>query len=153
MHIEITNTQDQADIDEDNLRRYAHWIMERVQRLRREFQWTELSIVLTDDGIRTLNQEWFGKDTVTDVISFAYHDSGCETGDTGEIIVNVAQAQGEGVLRTSPDHELALYIAHGCHHLTGAEDDTPERKRAMLRLESAWVKKAASLNLVGPFFK
>jgi len=152
MHIDITNTQQDFHIDEDALRQYAHWIMERVQRLRRDFKWTELSVILTDDGIRTLNKEWFGKDTVTDVISFAYPDSGCEIGDTGEIILNVRQAHEEGKLRTSPDHELALYLAHGCHHLTGAEDDTPERKRAMLRLESAWVKKAATLNLVGSFF-
>ncbi len=153
MHIDITNTQDQLSVNEDTLRQYAHWIMERVQRLRKEFKWTELSIVLTDDSIRALNQQWFGKDRVTDVISFAYPDSGNETGDTGEIILNVLQAREEGLLRTSPDHELALYLAHGCHHLTGAEDDTPERKRAMLRLESAWVKKAESLNLVGPFFQ
>lgn len=152
MHIDITNTQSQFSLDEGALQRYAHWIMERVQRLRKEFQWTELSIILTDDAIRVLNNEWFGKDSVTDVISFAYPDSGCEVGDTGEIILNVLQAREEGHLRTSPDHELALYIAHGCHHLTGAEDDTPERKRAMLRLESAWVKKADALNLIGPFF-
>lgn len=153
MHIDITNTQTALHIDEDALRRYAHWIMERVQRLRKEFQWTELSIVLTDDAIRTLNLEWFGKDTVTDVISFAYPDAGNEIGDTGEVIINVLQAREEGALRTSPDHELALYLAHGCHHLTGAEDDTPERKRAMLRLESAWVKKAETLGLAGPFFQ
>lgn len=152
MHIEITNTQSLFHIQEDVLQRYAHWIMERVQRLRKEFKWTELSIVLTDDSIRALNQEWFGKDRVTDVISFAYPDSGNETGDTGEIVVNLQQAWEEGRLRTSPDQELALYIAHGCHHLTGAEDDTPDRKRAMLRLESAWVKKADSLGLLGPFF-
>lgn len=152
MQVEITNTQDSFQIDEEALRRYAHWIMERVQHLRRSFHWTELSIVLTDDSIRTLNLEWFGKDCVTDVISFAYPDSGNRTGDTGEVILNVVQAREEGRLRTSPDHELAFYLAHGCHHLTGAEDDTPERKRAMLRLESAWVKKAENLNLVGPFF-
>jgi rRNA maturation RNase YbeY len=152
MHIDITNTQTVFRIDEDNLRRYAHWIMERVQRLRNEFKWTELSIVLTDDSIRALNLEWFGKDTVTDVISFAYPDAGNEIGDTGEVILNLLQAHGEGTLRTSPDHELALYLAHGCHHLTGADDNTPERKRAMLRLESAWVKKAETLGLLGPFF-
>jgi rRNA maturation RNase YbeY len=153
MQIELTNTQDQIAVNEEAVRIYAHWIMERVQRLRKEFKWTELSIVLTDDSIRALNLEWFGKDSVTDVISFAYPDSGNATGDTGEVILNVVQAREEGLLRASPDRELALYLAHGCHHLTGAEDDTPERKRAMLRLESAWVNKAESLNLAGPFFQ
>ncbi len=152
MNIDITNLQTDIPLDEEALRRYTHWIMGRVQPLHRAFHWTELSLVLTDDAIRGLNREWFGKDTVTDVISFAYPDDGFGVGDTGEVIVNVAQARGEGQLRTSPDHELALYIAHGCHHLTGAEDDTPARKQAMLRLERAWVSRAKEKNLLGPFF-
>lgn len=152
MEIEITNHQESARLDEEALRRYTHWIMERVQDLRRAFHWTELSLVLTDDAIRSLNREWFGKDSVTDVISFAYPDGGFGEGDTGEVIVNVAQALGEGALRQGPDLELALYIAHGCHHLTGAEDDTPERKQAMLRLEKAWVRRAGQKGLLGPFF-
>lgn len=152
MNIDISNPQQDIPLDEEALRRYAHWIMERVQHLHRAFHWTELSLVLTDDSIRGLNREWFGKDTVTDVISFAYPDEGFGTGDTGEVIVNVRQALEEGRLRASPDTELALYIAHGCHHLTGAEDDTPARKQAMLRLERAWVHRATEKNLLGPFF-
>jgi rRNA maturation RNase YbeY len=150
--IDLTNTQRAADLDEDALRRYTAWIMERVGRLRPEFRWTELSLVLTDDRIRELNREWFGKDLVTDVISFAYPAAEEGGGDSGEIIVNVAQALEEGRLRKSPDDELALYIAHGCDHLAGALDDTPARKRAMLRRENAWVAQARRRHLLGPFF-
>jgi len=135
MVIEITHRQTTFSVDEERLSEYTTWIMEKIVSLTPEVMWHELSLVLTDDSIRDLNSTWFQKDTVTDVISFAYPDEGF-----GEVIVNLTQAKEEGELRQSPDHELALYIAHGCHHLTGAEDDTPEKKEAMLCCETDWVK-------------
>jgi len=153
MRIELLQLQTRFELDEHALERYVEWIMHRVRDLDDAFTWTELSLVLTDDTIRDLNREWFGIDVATDVISFAYPDDALGAGDTGEVIVNVQRAREEGSRRGSPDAELALYIAHGCHHLTGAEDDTPERKRAMLDLEDAWVREADTLNLCGPFFR
>ena len=132
--VEITQRQTDFQVDEARIARYADSIMDRVAELTPNILWHELSLVLTDDSIRELNQTWFGKDTITDVISFAYPDEGF-----GEVIVNLTQAYEEGQLRTSPDEELALYIAHGCHHLSGAEDDTPEKKEAMLNTEADWV--------------
>jgi probable rRNA maturation factor len=116
--------------------------------------WRRLSLVLTgDEEIRALNHRWFGKDRVTDVISFRHPAfPGEETGDEGELVVNLEQALHEGNLRDGPDRELALYLAHGCDHLSGAEDNTPARKRAMLRRERAWVSRAESENLVGGLF-
>lgn len=152
MNIDITHVAEFPVVDEDTLRRYARRVMDWVADLEPAFHWTELSLVLTDDSIRALNREWFGKDRVTDVISFAYPERGEGVGDTGEVIVNLRQALEEGRLRNGPDEELALYIAHGCHHLTGAEDNTPERKRAMLALETQWVQQARDEQLLGPFF-
>lgn len=137
MVVELTSLQTEFRMDESRLTRYAEEIMSRVSQCTPNLQWKELSLVLSDDRIRELNHTWFGKDTVTDVISFAYPEDGM-----GEVIVNVKQAFEEGSLRESPDHELALYIAHGCHHLTGAEDDTPEKKTAMLQTEAGWVEAA-----------
>lgn len=153
MDIDITNQQETWPINDRAVEPYARWIMEQVQKLAPEYHWSELSLVLTDDSIQALNREWFQKDSVTDVISFAYPDQdGFEEGDTGEVIVNVEQAWHEGQLRESPDLELALYIAHGCHHLMGADDDTPEKKQAMLEQEHVWVETAAGLGLVDGLF-
>lgn len=148
MNIDVLNYQDLYDIHEQNLREYSEWIMLKVQQLNPAITWQELSLVLQDDSIRTLNKEWFQKDTVTDVISFAY----TQPPATGEVIVNMQQAKEEGGLRESPDRELALYIAHGCHHLMGAEDDTPKRKKHMLEIENAWVDEAILTLKIGPFF-
>lgn len=149
MRIELTHQQTLYTLLEDNVIRFADWIMEKkVRELNPAIDWRELSIVCCDDRIRDLNRQWFGKASVTDVISFAYTDGEA----CGEIIVNLQQAVEEGKLRESPDHELALYIAHGCHHLMGAEDDTPGRKRAMLDLESDWIREAHSLAILHPLF-
>ena len=125
--------------------------MQLVQKLAPEFNWEELSLVLVDDAeIQALNHEYFGKDHVTDVISFAYPAEPGIQGDTGEVIVNVTQAWFEGCEREGADRELAMYVAHGCHHLMGAEDDTPAKKEAMLTLENSWVDQAGAAVLFKP---
>jgi probable rRNA maturation factor len=122
--------------------------MQQVQNLAPEFNWEELSLVLVGDAeIRELNHQYFQKNTITDVISFAYPAEAGIQADTGEVIVNIAQAWHEGNERKGPNHELARYIAHGCHHLMGAEDDTAEKKAAMLELEGAWLREAGPSEL------
>jgi probable rRNA maturation factor len=102
--------------------------------------WQEVTLLLTDDsGITQYNREFFGKDHPTDVISFRCDPVPGEEGVTGDLIVNV-----ECAVREGPDHdgipaELALYIAHGMDHLSGAEDDTPARRAAMRRTEMRWL--------------
>jgi len=64
---------------------------------------------------------------------------------TAEIIVNVVRAQEEGKKRSrrgkwSAKHELALYIAHGIDHLTGADDAIPAERKKMRRREMRWVR-------------
>jgi probable rRNA maturation factor len=152
MTIDLVQRQTRYRVREQALRQYAGWIMEQVSLLEPSLHWESLSLVLTDDSIRDLNREWFDRDTVTDVISFAYPPGPGESGHSGEVIVNLQQADEEGRLRTTPDEELALYIAHGCHHLMGADDATEAEKTAMLDLETRWVEQAGSQGLTGLFF-
>ena len=152
MKIDITSLHPSVVVHTEALRAYSDWIMNKVSELDASRHWTELSIVLMDDRIRDINRHWFGRDAVTDVISFAYPPSPPGSRDTGEVVLNLDQALGEGRERESPDRELALYLAHGCHHLTGADDATPESKAAMLSLEHAWVDEAETKNIRGPFF-
>ena len=107
-----------------------------------ETVWSEVTVVLTDDeGITRPNREFFGKDRPTDVISFRYDPvPGEESAATGDLIVNVECALREGPAHNGPDAELALYIAHGFDHLSGADDDTPQKRAAMHRTEKRWLK-------------
>ncbi len=67
-----------------------------------------------------------------------------------EIVVNVERAMAEGLRQAvrrpawSPGHELALYVAHGCDHLTGADDNDPAARRRMRRRELRWLRAAAA---------
>ena len=112
-----------------------------------DFVWNEIAVILTDDrGIVPLNQAFLAKAEVTDVISFQYEPVPGD-GDLrcGDIVVNVEQALRRGRPSRSmakPSRELALYIAHGCDHLTGGTDDDPAGVRRMRRRELRWLRRA-----------
>jgi probable rRNA maturation factor len=101
-----------------------------------ETVWREVTLLLTDDaGITQYNREFFGKDRPTDVISFRGDSIPGEDGATGDLIVNVECAVREGPQHGGMNEELALYIAHGFNHLSGADDNTPRKRAAMRRTE------------------
>jgi rRNA maturation RNase YbeY len=107
-------------------------------------------LVLTDDaGMTPLNRAFFGKNRPTDVISVAYPPLPGRPGSgLNEVYVNVERA---AQVARSPGHrarELALYVAHGIHHLTGASDHTPALRARMRREELAWLNEAGRLGLV-----
>jgi rRNA maturation RNase YbeY len=120
---------------------------------------SEISVVLTDDAqMKALNRLFLQKAETTDVLSFRYDSLPGEQGaDSGEIMVNVEQAVREGLHRAqsgqfrnpwSPSHELCLYLAHGCDHLGGWDDQDPAGRRRMRRRELRWVRMADSEGLV-----
>ena len=45
-----------------------------------------------------------------------------------------------------------MYLAHGCHHLCGARDDSPEEKAAMLATAEAWLAQPEAQALVPGLF-
>lgn len=126
MIIEISNRWKSARLNFQSLELLAGAFMRRADPA-----WRELSLVVLDDaGITAINREYFGKDRPTDVISFAYGDG------AGEVFVNAQRAARAG----RPSWELALYIAHGCDHLAGADDDTPAKRARMLAREKKWIR-------------
>ena len=118
--------------------------MEQAQQLEENLRSCRVSLVLMDDeGMALLNQEYFGTSTPTDVISFLYdHMPGEPAGPSGEVIVNAERALAEGPGHGGCARELALYIAHGCHHLTGASDHTLALRARMRAVEERWLDEA-----------
>ncbi len=123
--------------------------MARVANLNPERSWDEVSIaILDDEGITPVNIQYFDRAKPTDVISLAYHPVIPTEGWVGEIIVNAERALQEGGRRKGGwRKELALYIAHGCDHLSGAADSTPELRRKMRRRELAWLARIDYSNI------
>lgn len=141
MKIFVQNNQQTVRIDVSAVKQLARKLADCLEKADPQTDWGEVSIVLTDDaGITQPNREFFGKNRPTDVISFRYDPvPGEEDGAAGDLIVNAECALREGPAHDGADAELALYIAHGFDHLSGAEDDTPQKRAAMRRTEKRWL--------------
>jgi rRNA maturation RNase YbeY len=142
----LLNQQEKHRLQLSKLQKLADWFADKLEA-RMDEPWSEVCVVLTDDeGIVPANLEYFGKERPTDVISFRYDPiPGEEEGFSGDLIVNVDRALQVGPEQNGSDYELALYIAHGFDHLAGSEDDTAEKKQAMLDTESAWLAEAGNM--------
>lgn len=141
MNISVTNKQSVFRIHATRLRRLAAWLTRQAGLPG----FISMDIVLTDDaGIVSANRAVFGREYVTDVISLAYPPLPGESGMSGELIINVERAVCEGARRAGgPGRELALYLAHGCDHLAGAEDASPRQRASMRRRELRWLRATA----------
>jgi probable rRNA maturation factor len=87
----------------------------------------------TDDELRGLNREFGGKDTVTDVLSFA--GSQQYLGDLAiswPMVLRQASEFGESELT-----ELGLLCVHGLLHLLGWDHDSDAQREEMTRITIA----------------
>lgn len=112
----------------------------------------ELSIVLGDDAmVRALNREWRGRDTPTNVLSFASGEAPCAgrpllLGDVVlayETVAREAAVQG----KTLGDH-LAHLIVHGTLHLLGHDHETA---RDAARMEALERRVLAGIGVADPY--
>lgn len=127
--------------------------MNNVAHQNRERRWSSCSVILTGHaGIRALQAAHLGRPYATDVLSFAYPPLPSATTWQGEIIVNLDRARAAGPRYQGIAYELALYIAHGAHHLSGADDATRAQQRAMRRIETRWLRAADRRNLIAPLW-
>ena len=149
MRVEIASSQTLIKPRKMEISRLVQQLMARVVKLNPERCWDEISVaILDDDGITPVNLQYFGMTRPTDVISLAYEPVHAEEGWVGEVIVNAERALQEGPNRPGGwRKELALYIAHGCDHLSGADDATPEQRRKMRRRELAWLNRIDYSNI------
>lgn len=152
MNILIASRNRKLRIPESQLRRWIVFFMGKASSMNRSRSWIECSLVITGDKEMTrLNEGVLGHEGTTDVITFTYRSAPGETpaGWRGEIVVNIEEAARAAAERGLPlACEVALYVAHGCQHLAGANDDTPARRAAMHRRQTRWLHEAARKKLI-----
>ncbi len=149
MRIILHNAQRRFKLDAAALKRLAQALAGLAQaRLRGEPAWQEVTVYLLDDaGIAPVNAAIMAHEGATDVITQRYEPvPGEPDGLLGELFVNVERAARAARAASrralwSVDRELALYLAHGFDHLTGADDRTPAERARMRRRELAWLKR------------
>lgn len=91
---------------------------------------TVSACLITDEEIKKLNRMYRGKDSVTDVLSFAY-----EGGESlGDIVISFEQAK-----RQAEDGDIELEVSdllvHGILHVLGHDHENPEDSKTMFKLQ------------------
>ncbi|HMP90449.1 MAG TPA: rRNA maturation RNase YbeY [Kiritimatiellia bacterium] len=156
MEISVTNLQRRHRINRTAVLHLARYMMNKASRMDRSRIWAAISIVLVDhEKITGLNEQILKHKGTTDVITFAYPPTpGHQDAWQGEIVVNMEEAVEQGARRRGgANRELALYIAHGCQHLGGADDNTRQKRAAMNRRQNRWLAGAANTGISFVFFK
>lgn len=153
MNIFVVNRQSRVRINRRELVRLAGFFMAKASAMNPARRWVECSVVLVDHREMTgLNERILKHEGTTDVITFAYATAPGETpaGWRGEIVINAEEAAGVSARRKlSVRHEVALYLAHGCQHLGGADDATPAQRAAMSRRQRRWLAAAPGFPIIG----
>jgi probable rRNA maturation factor len=100
----------------------------------------DLTLVLTGDSqVQALDQEFLGKDTSTDVLSFPSSELDPETGRRylGDIIISVPRAEAQSVAAGHTlEAELSLLVIHGVLHLLGHDHAGAKEKARMWAAQS-----------------
>ncbi len=111
-----------------------------------EAPWQEVTVHLVHDKTSAeVNDAILGHEGPTDVITQRYETfPGEAPGLIGELYVNLDEAKrmSEKLGTTTFEEEVILYIAHGCDHLTDANDATPAERAAMRRRDLRWMHAA-----------
>lgn len=128
LRINITNRQELVKPDRALLR--------RVCRAAAPDTWGDVDVslvVVDDEEIAALNEQYLGRKNATDVIAFELDGPDASDRPTiGEIVISAERAIAEAAQREGDAHwELALYAAHGVLHLAGHDDHTPAERKAM----------------------
>jgi probable rRNA maturation factor len=107
-----------------------------------------LSVVIEDEQqLQSLNHEFLGIDSPTDVLSFFEDELDPETGQRylGEVIISYPQAEKQGVTAGhSTRSELDLLVVHGVLHLLGYDHSTDKEKEKMWQIQKKILLKLGS---------
>jgi len=136
--IEIVIGQDLNEIDQIDTPALTG-LAARVLEISGKTGDSGLSLKITgDEEIQSLNRDYLGKDTPTDVLSFPipFNDPDSGVSYLGDVVISLpaasrqAASAGHGV-----EDEIQLLLVHGILHLLGYDHVTPEDKAVMWKLQ------------------
>lgn len=130
---ELINTTDVSILELEKVNELIAYVVKREKLENAIFN----VIIVDNNKIHELNNQYRGIDRVTDVISFAledYHDIDCEIRMLGDIYISYEKAleqsreYGHSYLR-----ELSFLTVHGLLHLLGYDHMTKEDEEIMFK--------------------
>jgi probable rRNA maturation factor len=120
--------------------RYGFDLDKRVlQEIKQTLTDKEIELILlSNDEIKTINSDFRGKDSATDVLSFPLEDM--PHSPLGSIVISVDMVKQKALeLEHSESDELTLLFIHGILHLLGYDHEVD--KGEMRKLENELVEK------------
>ena len=122
------------DIDENWIQR----ICENILKDNNQPEAVVMIIFSNDSKLRKLKKEYFDKDVLTDTISFNLEDEGDPI--EGEIYISLERvAENSQMYKQDFIMECKRVIIHSCLHLLGFDNQLPEEKKEMTRLEDYYI--------------
>jgi probable rRNA maturation factor len=102
-----------------------------------------INICFVDNaGIKKFNAKFHKTRSSTDVLAFNLSDEKDKDLIQADILISAQKAkQQASCFRTTPDHELSLYAAHGLLHILGFNDQTAAQAKRMRKKESQYVNR------------
>lgn len=104
-------------------------------------------VYVDEDDIVEINQEYLGRDYVTDIISFTYNDPDkpAKNGIEGTLYCCAQRiAEQSRELEAELADEFYRIFIHGLLHLAGYDDSAKEEKETMTRLENHYLETLSS---------
>ena len=130
----IYDIDETADLDDDWLNSICKNIL-----IDKNQNTATISIILTNDKkLLQLKNQYFQQDVLTDVITFNLEENGDPI--DGEIYISLHRvSENAKEFKQDTGRELKRVIIHGCLHLLGYDDQTPEEKKTMTRMEDHYL--------------
>lgn len=134
--IEIVNSQRKIKLDWRIFQVFAEKIIETVEETGNK---SVAIAFVSDRKMRELNNQFRGKNSTTDVLSFPFEADEFETGENtlGDIVISVEQAARQAAENNLDfETEIKQLILHGILHLCGYDHETDkgEMNKRELRL-------------------
>ena len=143
-NIEITYdiSDVQEFMDEEKINEFVDMILEREKLENTENTYVSF-LITTNDVIQNINNEYRGKNTPTDVISFAYNETE-NIGPfdiLGDIIISAEKVEEQAKeYGHSAEREFYYVLCHGMLHLLGYDHIDDEDKKVMREKEEELLK-------------
>ena len=123
------------DFELSNSEHLTEWIAQVV--FRENCKLGALTYIFCSDKfLHQLNVEHLNHDTLTDIITFPYHES-ADAPIESDIFISIDRVRENALLFKVPfENELNRVLIHGALHLCGYKDKTKEEEQEMRRKEN-----------------
>jgi probable rRNA maturation factor len=131
--VEIINRQQKIKVETEVFQLFAEYAINQISVHK------SITIAFVSDSkIKELNQDFRGKNSTTDVLSFPYEAAEFEAEDDflGDIIISLEQAKRQARENNLTfELEVKQLILHGILHLLGYDHETDEGQMNALELQ------------------